>query len=64
MMMDIVREILMDKIEKKVLEFNSLKEVYEYNSFQLELILKKLENQEELSMIEHKYLDNILMQNH
>ena len=54
--MDILREMMIESVEKKMLEFMAEKEVYEYNELQLRLILEKLNNGEELNATEKKYL--------
>jgi hypothetical protein len=40
--MDILKEIMMESIEKKILEFKTEKEIYEYNEYQLQLVLDDL----------------------
>ncbi len=57
--MDVLKEMMIDEIEKKVAEFKQQKETYEYNSYQLELILKNLKAGEELHPVEKNYLEII-----
>jgi hypothetical protein len=56
-MVDILKELMMEAIEKKILEFKTEKEVYEYNEYQLQLILDKLNRGEELHQVEKGYLE-------
>ena len=56
-MLDILKEMMMEAIEKKILEFRTDKEVYAYNEYQLQLILDKLKRGEELEQVERGYLD-------
>lgn len=55
--LDILKEMMMEAIEKKILEFRTDKEVYAYNEYQLQLILDKLKRGEELEQVERGYLD-------
>jgi len=57
--LDILKEMMMESIEKKILEFRTDKEVYAYNECQLQLILDKLKRGEELEQVEKGYLEII-----
>ncbi len=57
--LDILKEMMMEAIEKKILEFRTDKEVYAYNEYQLQLILDKLKRGEELEQVERGYLEII-----
>ncbi len=56
---DILREMMMEQIERKILDFQTEKEVYAYNAEQLQLILDKLNDGGELDEVEKRYLEII-----
>jgi hypothetical protein len=60
--MDILKEIMMESIEKKILEFKTEKEIYEYNEYQLQLVLDDLNEGKELSPVQKTYLEIIFDQ--
>jgi hypothetical protein len=60
--MDILKEIMMESIEKKILEFKTEKEIYEYNEYQLQLVLDDLNEGKELSQVQKTYLEIIFDQ--
>jgi DNA-binding transcriptional regulator/RsmH inhibitor MraZ len=58
-LIDILREMMMETIEKQILDFQTQKEVFAYNQKQLEKILNKLKKNKELNNVEKAYLEII-----
>lgn len=57
--MDILKEMMMEEIQKKIAEFKQERDIFDYNQYQLGLILEKLKQGESLESVEKRYLEMI-----
>lgn len=55
--MDILKEMMIEAIEGKIVEMKDRAKIDTYNAEQLQIIVDKLNNNEELSSVEKWYID-------
>ncbi len=55
----LLKEMMMEEIEKKIKELQEERDIFDYNQYQLQLVLEKLKKGEELKQVEKGYLEII-----